>query len=468
MAARYFDLPSAMVARSYLESNGLFAVTPDYNFGSVNWHMTFALSGMRVMVREEDLTAAQELLNQNPENGWEICPSCGSDRIYRGKSLLYCAISILTFLLAQAPTAFVKNTVRRRCLICDHKWKDEMVAEPDTALTPLLLVGSIPLADTDAVLDAVADTIGPRLTSVPDGETGVRSNWIGWQHAVFATEDALEQGAKKEREYQLNPPYRFAPGKSAADIDFGELGFAREAINSYQVFAARRAAGQFSADARFQVCLPTPFAPVFSFCAYDIQGDIYPVYERAMMMEIDEIRLAIPDRDLAIQWDVATEMSIFEDLHPVPFLGDDPAPWLVETLARLGNAVPDGVTLGYHLCYGSMGNKHWKEPEDLGICVSTANAISNGVTRKIDFFHVPVPVDRDDDLYFAPLDTLAIGVDMLMYLGLIHGADGAEGAVRRIAAAQKHLDRFGLSTECGWGRMDTDEVVPLLELHGQL
>ena len=58
--------------------------------------------------------------------------------------------------------------------------------------------------------------------------------------------------------------------------------------------------------------------------------------------------------------------------------------------------------------------------------------------------------------------------ETLVYLGLIHGADGAEGAAPRIAVARKHLDRFGLSTECGWGRMDTDEVVPLLELHGQL
>jgi hypothetical protein len=333
---------------------------------------------------------------------------------------------------------------------------------------PLLLVGSIPLADTDAVLDAVADTIGPRLTSVPDGETGMRSNWIGWQHAVFARQDALEQGTEKERDYQLNPPYRFAPGKSAADIDFGDLGFAREAIRSYEAFAARRAAGRFAQGARFQVCLPTPFAPVFSFCAYDIQGDIYPLYERAMLMEIDAIRLAVPDRDLALQWDVATEMSIFEKLHPVPFLGDDPAPWLIATLARLGNAVPDGITLGYHLCYGSMGNKHWKEPEDLGICVSAANAISNGVTRSIDFFHVPVPIDRHDHAYFAPLDNLSVPDDTLVYLGLIHGADGAEGAARRIAAAQKHLDRFGLSTECGWGRMDAAEVRPLLELHRTL
>lgn len=334
--------------------------------------------------------------------------------------------------------------------------------------SPLLLVGSIPLGDTNAVLDAVADTIGARLTSVPDGETGMRSNWIGWQHAVFATQDALEQGAEKEREYQLNPPYRFKSGKSSADIDFSELGFAREAIKSYEAFAARRSAGRFPAAARFQVCLPTPFAPVFSFCAYDIQGEIYPLYERAMLMEIDAIRLAIPDKDLALQWDVATEMSIFEKLHPVPFLGDDPAPWLIATLARLGNAVPGAITLGYHLCYGSMGNKHWKEPDDLGICVSTANAIANGVTRTIDFFHVPVPIERDDDAYVAPLDNLTIADDTLIYLGLIHGADGTEGAARRIAAANKHIDRFGLSTECGWGRMDVAEVRPLLALYGSL
>tara|TARA_R110002110_G_scaffold294878_1_gene508865 strand:+ start:295 stop:1314 length:1020 start_codon:yes stop_codon:yes gene_type:complete len=334
--------------------------------------------------------------------------------------------------------------------------------------TPLLLVGSIPLGDAGAVLDAVAATVGTRLTSVPDGETGVRSNWIGWQHAVFALQDALEQGAEKERDYQLNPPYRFKPGKSAADIDFGDLGFAREAIKSYAAFVARRAAGRFASDCRFQVCLPTPFAPVFSFCSYDIQGDIYPLYERAMLMEIDAIRLAIPDKDLAIQWDVATEMSIFEKLHPVPFLGEDPAPWLIATLARLGDAVPDTITLGYHLCYGSMGNRHWKEPDDLGKCVSAADAISKGVTRRIDFFHVPVPIDRDDDAYFAPLDRLTVSDDTLIYLGLIHGADGADGAARRIAAARKHLDRFGLSTECGWGRMDAAEVTPLLELHGTL
>ena len=336
------------------------------------------------------------------------------------------------------------------------------------ATAPLLLVGSIPLDDADAVFDAVAHTLGSRLTSVPDGETGIRSNWIGWQHAVFAGQDALEQGTEKERTYQLNPPYRFKAGKTVSDVDFTDLGFAREAVKSYEAFAARRDAGRFAADARFQVCLPTPFAPVFSFCAYKIQGDIYPLYEEAMLREIDVLRQSIPDADLCLQWDVATEMSIFEKLHPVPFLGDDPAPWLIATLARLGDAVPAGITLGYHLCYGSMGNKHWKEPEDLGICVATANAIAKGVNRPIDFFHMPVPIDRDDAPYFAPLAGLDLPADTLVYLGLIHPEEGTDGAAQRIATARRYLPKFGLSTECGWGRMEAAQVMPLLELHGTL
>lgn len=333
---------------------------------------------------------------------------------------------------------------------------------------PLLLVGSIPLADNGAVLDAIADNLGRRLASVPDGETGVRSNWIGWQRAVFATQEALEETEDRERTYQLHAPYRFKPGTTAADIDLGALGFAREAIKSYTVFEARRIAGKFAPEARFQVCLPTPFAPIYSFLAYEAQGAVYPLYEQAMLREIETMLGSIPARDLLIQWDVATEMSIFEKLHPVPFLGSDPSPWLVETLARLGNAIPDAVGLGYHLCYGSMGNRHWKEPDDLDVCVSTATAVSRGVRRPIDYFHMPVPVDRDDDDYFAPLDNLRIEQKTKVYLGLIHAADGVEGVSRRSAAARMHLQRFGLSTECGWGRMAGPEVTALLDLHQRL
>jgi hypothetical protein len=332
---------------------------------------------------------------------------------------------------------------------------------------PLLLVGSIPLVDSDAVLDAVGESLGTRLKTVPDGETGVRANWIGWQHAAFAAQDALEQTDRKERDYQLRPPYRFRAGKGPADLALGDLGFARAAVASYARFRLKRGDGAFRADARFQICLPTPFAPVFSFTAYEAQGGVYPAYEAAMIAEIEAVLRDIPAHDLVFQWDVATEMSIFEKLHPVPFLGEDPASWLIATLARLGDAIPAEAGLGYHLCYGSMGNRHWKEPEDLGVCVWTANAVAKGVSRRIDFFHMPVPIERDDDGYFEPLDDLELAPETLVYLGLLHARDGTKGARRRIEAALAHLKRFGLSTECGWGRMKPDEVRPLLDLHAK-
>ncbi len=335
----------------------------------------------------------------------------------------------------------------------------------------VLLVGSIPLTDRHEVLALVAEQLGTGLARVPDGETGVRSNWIGWQRPHFASLPGVEPIDGPEREYQLGPPFRLTgdagtDSAAASPVEFGPLGFADEAIESHPAFVARRSAGDFADDARLQVSIPTPFAPLYSFVAYESQGAIYPPYETAMLREVARLCDAIPHRDLAIQWDVATEMSIFEGLHPVPFLGPEPRDWLLDRLAQLGDAVPGEVELGYHLCYGSMNNRHWKEPEDLGVCVATANAILDRLGRAVSWFHVPVPVDRADDDYFAPLGELRRSPGTALYLGLLHDADGLDGARRRAAAAARHTDvPFGIATECGLGRRDPADVAAIIELH---
>ena len=135
----------------------------------------FALQAMRVTVHEEDILAACELL-ATQEPGWETCPACGSARLYRHKSLIWGALRIFMLVMAHVATAFVKHRTKRHCRECLDQWIDEMKPETDREQTPLLLVGSIPLHDAGAGLDAVADTIGARLASVPDSETGVRSN----------------------------------------------------------------------------------------------------------------------------------------------------------------------------------------------------------------------------------------------------------------------------------------------------
>ncbi|MDG2428807.1 MAG: hypothetical protein P8M16_10350 [Acidimicrobiales bacterium] len=79
---------------------------------------------------------------------------------------------------------------------------------------------------------------------------------------------------------------------------------------------------------------------------------------------------------------------------------------------------------------------------------------------------MPVPIGRDDDEYYAPLRGLRIG-GCRVYLGLVHHEDGGEGAKRRIEVAQRHLSHFGVAAECGFGRMDPADVVPLLVAHSE-
>ena len=95
---------------------------------------------------------------------------------------------------------------------------------------------------------------------------------IARHHAVLPGQAALEQGLKKESTFQFNPPQLFWASMSAADINFGVLGFAREPIKPSNAPAARTDAGCFTPDAR---CLPAPFAPAFSLCACATQSDIY-------------------------------------------------------------------------------------------------------------------------------------------------------------------------------------------------
>ena len=331
---------------------------------------------------------------------------------------------------------------------------------------PVHLVGSIPLKSAELVFDFVGRCLGERCLRIPDGETGERKNWIGWQQGVFADQSALVRCPKKERDYQLYRPFKFDEGRGYQDLQFDDIGFAREAVRSFTIFEKKQKEGVLPNKARFLVAMPTPFAPVYSFISYDCQDDVFPIYEAAILKEIDHICKNIPHDKLAIQWDVATEMSIFENVYTVAFKNE----WeiLIGRLVKLGNHVPTSAETGYHLCYGSMNNCHWKEPEDLGMCVRVANAITKDLSRTTNFLHMPVPVDRTDDAYFSPLLKFSQAKNTELYLGLVHDSETvAENRVRMEMAA-KYVSTFGIATECGLGRREPEKIPELLALHVKL
>ncbi len=135
-------------------------------------------------------------------------------------------------------------------------------------------------------------------------------------------------------------------------------------------------------------------------------------------------------------------------------------------LTEIGDAVPAGVELGYHLCYGSPADEHMVLPKDSGIMVELTNAVAARVKRPIQFVHMPVIKSRTDDAYYAPLKGLKLKAGTELYLGLIH-YDDAEGDKARLAAARRYTHVDGIGTECGMARGDPARLPALLAAHAR-
>jgi ubiquinone/menaquinone biosynthesis C-methylase UbiE len=326
------------------------------------------------------------------------------------------------------------------------------------------LVGSVPLGSAEEVFRSVAGALGDRVRRLPDGETGARSDWIVWQYPLFSSQARFEIGPPGASSYRALPQLRLRTGEDASGMAFEELGYASAAMASYRTFAQLKADGVIPPAVRFLVSQPTPLAPVSAFVAPEYQAELEPVYEAQMRTEVERIVDAIPADQLAIQWDARYEFAMLEGAIAVWF--EDVRAGIDERLLRLGSMVPAGVELGFHLCYGDDEHGHFAEPADARKLVEVANALAASLERPLDWIHLPVPQDRADDAYFAPLGDLRLAEGTELYLGVLHaGDDGAEG---RIAAAREHVGGFGIATECGWGRGGAASVAGLLDLHREL
>ena len=328
------------------------------------------------------------------------------------------------------------------------------------------LVGSIALNSVEEVFRTTGKLLGRRLRRVPDGEPGSRRMWISYQYPLLRVQPFLkpDPNAANPRGF---PPLMLVEGTQLVDIQFGELGYAREARISYQDFCAARERGYLPAGARFQVSLPTPMAVAGPFISTADEPVIETAYGRAMLREVETICRLIPYSDLCIQWDVCIEMLLWDGRWPAwqNLVTSDLQGEIMGRMKRLGGAVPEPVELGFHLCYGDLDAKHFIDPLDAGKLVEVANALAATVQRPITYIHMPVPIDRSDDAYFQPLSGLRLKPGTELYLGLVH-ADGVEATQKRIEAASKYVSDFGIATECGIARQRTPELVrTLLEIH---
>lgn len=353
----------------------------------------------------------------------------------------------------------------------------------------VLLVGSVGLKDSEEVFRAVGPLLGGRMKRIPDGETGSRTSWVARLRFVLEDNPAFEDDPQElaaggrithptegmrtwkgsavvPRGAPPPPRMRLKAGVRPEDIRVGRLGYPDAAIESYAMLCALRKEGAVPKQLRFQVSLPTTAAFLNAHVVYEHHAIVEPIYRRQLFREVDEICEAIPHKDLAIQWDVSTEMGQWEGVRHAWF--SDVEAGVIERLALHCARIPGNVELGVHLCYGSYGGRHWKEPESTANMVEVHNRLIEKLARSIDYIHMPVPMDRDDDAYFRPLSRLGLHPGTKLFLGLVHDSDGAEGTRRRIAAASKYAKDFGIAAECGFGRRPPETIPNLLRMHAEV
>ena len=326
------------------------------------------------------------------------------------------------------------------------------------------LVGSIPLPDIEQVFGNIPAALPDRLYSIPDGEPGIRQNYIRWELPCFPKET-----------------YRpFLPGSTELHAD--HPGFTQDsvapsqydgaALESYKRFVQLRDQGVIPPGVRFQVSLPSPLACIQGHLRPEFHEQLEPFYERRILDSLNGIVAGIPAQDLAIQWDLPFEVIDLE-YERGRFPDDFPfkphfAPvkqGVLDRIQRLCAGIPGDVQVGFHLCYGDLEGKHLIEPEDLALLVEFANDIAKTIRpHVVNWIHMPVPKIRDDVAYFEPLKGLAVDEDTRLVLGLVH-FDDDEGTKRRIKAAQEATGkRFSVATECGMGRVPKEQLDSILRI----
>ncbi|KAI0376104.1 hypothetical protein F5Y04DRAFT_267190 [Hypomontagnella monticulosa] len=333
--------------------------------------------------------------------------------------------------------------------------------------TGVLMVGSVPGASPQEVLERLATALSGRLRTIPDGETGERWNYIGWQLQRFP------QVARRSELGGTPIPESGPPTFTLADFD--PTAYDEAALSSYTEFKRLREQKIIPPNVRFQIGLPSPFSVLIGHIKPELINAIEPFYEQRFMETLDNIVANIPHDDIVIQWDLCFEMTALEfdhgrlsDIWHRAYFSGDVLQGLVDRVERLSKRIPNDVKLAFHLCYGDLLHKHFVEPQDTSLIVKLANALLARETLgpRTEWIHLPVPKERTDSKYFSHLNGLKLdsAKPPYIYLGVVHANDEA-GTKKRIEAAQANVPfSFGVATECGLGRTPPEQVDSILQI----
>ena len=297
----------------------------------------------------------------------------------------------------------------------------------------MMLVGSVARPedgwDVEDVFRNCANYIGNEVSMLPDGEIGDRYFWINYvarrtfaEHPDMVTLSRHTVDDWKPTAYDDH--WLFTIKEGVKEIHFPKIGYADEAKKSYQIFKRLRDEGVIPQGVRFMVAIPLIESATRPFIDTEEHfAMLWDGYGEAIAREVKEICDAIPNEDLAIQWDICVEVAALEGLEgfttKTAYIESDPMKRYCAALRLVCEPIPKtGPWLGLHICYGSLEHKegessdrgHFCEIKDLNISVDMANEGIGACGRSVEFIQLSVQLGNGfKDAYYEPLKRLDVG-----------------------------------------------------------
>lgn len=333
------------------------------------------------------------------------------------------------------------------------------------------LVGSLPGDTPEEAMSTALQVLGPRLRSLPDGETGERRNW------VISIVDSLRDHPDLEvakagdwSDYDKTPTLRIRRGHTlyGANLDFGHVAAVG---GSYPVFERLREYYDLP-ELVFQSGVPSDLdLAMFTLGPSGALRHRRPFTE-ATLAEIRGVR-AIAGPATVFQIELPVELVLLAKV-PKPAL-PLVAGRLAAGISRLAVASPPGSVFGLHLCLGDMNNKAFGTMGDVAPLVELTNAIVRRwpTDQRLSYVHAPFAAAdqpaRTDPAFYAPLAGLKLPPDTRFAAGFAHESQALDDQLRVRSLIEEGLGHpVDISAACGLGRRTAESGLAVLHRTAEL
>jgi hypothetical protein len=331
------------------------------------------------------------------------------------------------------------------------------------------LVGSIPAASAPEAMRLAVQRLGPDLGYLPDGETGVRRNWVIGMIDGFRSHPDLRlvkdgdwSGYDKTPRFTLQRGHRLY----GAALDLGIAAAARAAMSEFDTLRAGLA-DDTQPGPLFLVGIPGDVdLAMFTFGPSGPVRHLRPFTE-ALAATMHQTRALFGD-DVVFQIEVPVESVMLarapSGLRPAV------AGLLARRIAALAQGAPAGSQFGLHLCLGDMNHRALGRLPDASPLVLLANAVASRwpAGRPLRYVHAPLaaaddPPPASPDFY-RPLAGLKLGHGVRFVAGFAHEDQDAAIQFRIRAMIEGAVGHpVDVSTSCGLGRREPGAALAAMD-----